>query len=86
MVPTHYYLILGAALFTIGVIGVLTRRNAGLLHSREMVLVQGRLENRDDLVTFLQALPEERIENLVLLIPGIKECANVPYARKGLTT
>ena len=27
MVPTHYYLILAAALFTIGVIGVLTRRN-----------------------------------------------------------
>jgi NADH-quinone oxidoreductase subunit K len=27
MVPTHYYLILGAALFTIGIIGVLTRRN-----------------------------------------------------------
>ena len=27
MVPTHHYLILGAALFTIGVIGVLTRRN-----------------------------------------------------------
>ena len=27
MVPTHYYLILAAALFTIGVVGVLTRRN-----------------------------------------------------------
>jgi NADH-quinone oxidoreductase subunit K len=27
MVPIHYYLILGAALFTIGVVGVLTRRN-----------------------------------------------------------
>ena len=27
MVPTFYYLLLGAALFTIGVIGVLTRRN-----------------------------------------------------------
>ena len=27
MVPTHHYLLLGAALFTIGVIGVLTRRN-----------------------------------------------------------
>jgi NADH-quinone oxidoreductase subunit K len=27
MVPTHYYLILAAALFTIGIIGVLTRRN-----------------------------------------------------------
>ncbi|HZI51970.1 MAG TPA: NADH-quinone oxidoreductase subunit NuoK [Terriglobia bacterium] len=27
MVPTHYYLLLGAALFTIGVVGVLTRRN-----------------------------------------------------------
>jgi len=27
MVPTHYYLILGVALFTIGIIGVLTRRN-----------------------------------------------------------
>ncbi len=27
MVPTSYYLILAAALFTVGVIGVLTRRN-----------------------------------------------------------
>ena len=27
MVPTHYYLTLSAALFTIGIIGVLTRRN-----------------------------------------------------------
>src|SRR3977135_1507959 len=27
MVPTYYYLILSAALFTIGIIGVLTRRN-----------------------------------------------------------
>jgi NADH-quinone oxidoreductase subunit K len=27
MVPTHHYLILGAGLFTIGIIGVLTRRN-----------------------------------------------------------
>jgi NADH-quinone oxidoreductase subunit K len=27
MVPTHHYLLLGVALFTIGVIGVLTRRN-----------------------------------------------------------
>lgn len=27
MVPIHHYLILGAALFTIGVVGVLTRRN-----------------------------------------------------------
>ncbi|MEK6570792.1 MAG: NADH-quinone oxidoreductase subunit NuoK, partial [Bacteroidota bacterium] len=28
MIPLHYYLALSAALFTIGVIGVLTRRNA----------------------------------------------------------
>ena len=27
MVPTHYYLFLSAALFTVGIIGVLTRRN-----------------------------------------------------------
>ena len=27
MVPIHHYLILGAALFTIGIVGVLTRRN-----------------------------------------------------------
>ena len=27
MVPTHYYLTLSAVLFTIGIIGVLTRRN-----------------------------------------------------------
>ncbi len=28
MVPTEYYVMLSALLFTIGVIGVLTRRNA----------------------------------------------------------
>lgn len=28
MIPIHYYLILSAIMFTIGVIGVLTRRNA----------------------------------------------------------
>ncbi len=28
MVPTSYYVLLSAALFTVGVIGVLTRRNA----------------------------------------------------------
>ena len=27
MVPTHYYLLLSAILFTIGIVGVLTRRN-----------------------------------------------------------
>ena len=27
MVPIHYYLLLGLALFTVGVVGVLTRRN-----------------------------------------------------------
>lgn len=27
MVPTHHYLLLGLALFTVGVVGVLTRRN-----------------------------------------------------------
>lgn len=27
MIPTHYFLILSAILFTIGVVGVLTRRN-----------------------------------------------------------
>ena len=27
MIPTHWYLFLGTALFTVGVVGVLTRRN-----------------------------------------------------------
>ncbi|HEX7830944.1 MAG TPA: NADH-quinone oxidoreductase subunit NuoK, partial [Thermoanaerobaculia bacterium] len=27
MIPTHYFLILSAILFTIGVVGVLTRKN-----------------------------------------------------------
>ena len=27
MIPTHWYLFLGSALFTVGVVGVLTRRN-----------------------------------------------------------
>ena len=39
MIPTSYYLFLGAALFTIGVIGVLTRRNLIIvLMSIELIL------------------------------------------------
>ena len=39
MIPVHYYLFLGMALFTIGVIGVLTRRNAVIvLMSIELIL------------------------------------------------
>lgn len=39
MVPTTHYLLLGAALFTIGVIGVLTRRNLiVVLMSIELIL------------------------------------------------
>ena len=39
MIPTHWYLFLGAALFTIGVVGVLTRRNVIIiLMSIELML------------------------------------------------
>ncbi len=39
MIPVHYYLFLGMALFTVGVIGVLTRRNAVIvLMSIELIL------------------------------------------------
>lgn len=39
MIPTHWYLFLGTALFTIGVIGVLTRRNVIIiLMSIELIL------------------------------------------------
>ena len=39
MIPTHYYLFLGAGLFTIGVVGVLTRRNViVILMSIELIL------------------------------------------------
>lgn len=39
MIPTWHYLMLGAALFTIGVIGVLTRRNfIIILMSLELIL------------------------------------------------
>jgi NADH-quinone oxidoreductase subunit K len=39
MVPTEYYLILSAVLFTIGVVGVLTRRNVLIIFmSVEMML------------------------------------------------
>jgi len=39
MIPTHYYLFLSAALFTIGVVGVLTRRNViVILMSIEIIL------------------------------------------------
>ena len=39
MIPTNYFLILGAVIFVIGVIGVLTRRNALIIvMSVEMML------------------------------------------------
>lgn len=39
MIPTHYYLFLGTALFTVGVVGVLTRRNIIIiLMSIELIL------------------------------------------------
>lgn len=39
MIPTHYYLFLGTALFTVGVIGVLVRRNVLIiLMSIELIL------------------------------------------------
>jgi len=39
MIPTDYYIYLGSALFTIGVIGVLTRRNVLIiLMSIELIL------------------------------------------------
>ncbi len=39
MIPVHYYLFLGMGLFTVGVIGVLTRRNVIIvLMSIELIL------------------------------------------------
>lgn len=39
MIPVHYYLFLGMALFTVGVVGVLTRRNVVIvLMSIELIL------------------------------------------------
>ncbi len=39
MIPVHYYLFLGMGLFTVGVIGVLTRRNVVIvLMSIELIL------------------------------------------------
>lgn len=39
MIPPHYYLLLGTGLFTIGVVGVLTRRNVIIiLMSIELIL------------------------------------------------
>jgi NADH-quinone oxidoreductase subunit K len=39
MIPTHWYLMLGTALFTVGVVGVLTRRNIiVILMSIELIL------------------------------------------------
>jgi NADH-quinone oxidoreductase subunit K len=39
MIPTYWYLLLGTALFTVGVIGVLTRRNVIIiLMSIELIL------------------------------------------------
>ena len=39
MIPTEYYIFLGSGLFTIGVIGVLTRRNVLIiLMSIELIL------------------------------------------------
>lgn len=53
MVPLSYYTILGAILFTIGVLGVLTRRNAIIIFmSIELMLNAVNLT----LVTFAHAL------------------------------
>lgn len=39
MIPTHWYLFLGTGLFTVGVVGVLTRRNViVILMSIELIL------------------------------------------------
>jgi NADH-quinone oxidoreductase subunit K len=44
MVPVNYYIVLSAILFTIGVVGVLTRRNALIIFmSVELMLNAGNL-------------------------------------------
>ena len=53
MIPTDWFLLLGAGLFTIGVIGVLTRRNVlVILMSIELILNAVNI----NLVAFSQAL------------------------------
>ncbi len=55
MIPTWYYLMLSAALFTIGVIGVLTRRNIlVILMSIELILNAANL----NLISFSRQLSD----------------------------
>jgi NADH-quinone oxidoreductase subunit K len=65
MVPTGYYVLLAAALFTIGVLGVLTRRNALIVFmSIELMLNSANLA----LVAFAQRWQSANGQILVFFV------------------
>lgn len=65
MVPLHYYLILGAILFAIGMFGALTRRHAiGILMSIELMFNAANLT----FVAFSRHLPQPALHGQIFAI------------------
>ncbi len=68
MVPASYYLILSAALFTLGVVGVLIRRNALVMFmSVEMMLNAANLA----LITYSRSLGNVEGQVFVLVVMAV---------------
>ncbi len=68
MVPASYYLILSAALFTLGVVGVLIRRNALVMFmSVEMMLNAANLA----LITYARSLENVEGQVFVLVVMAV---------------
>ncbi|HEV8663111.1 MAG TPA: NADH-quinone oxidoreductase subunit NuoK [Candidatus Methylomirabilis sp.] len=65
MVPLHFYLVLGAVLFAIGVFGTLTRRNAiAILMSIELMLNAVNL----DFIALARYLPKSALQGQVFAV------------------
>jgi NADH:ubiquinone oxidoreductase subunit K len=65
MIPLHHYLILGAILFSLGLFGALTRRNAvAILMSIELMLNGASL----NFIAFARHLPQTQLQGQVFAI------------------
>jgi NADH:ubiquinone oxidoreductase subunit K len=65
MVPLHHYLVVGAILFSLGVFGALTRRNAiSILMSVELMLNAVNLT----FVAFARYLPQTQLQGQVFAV------------------
>lgn len=68
MIPLHYFLVLGAALFTIGALGVILRKNALIaLMSVELMLNAANLT----ILAFSRAHHDPRGQSLAFLVIAI---------------